>query len=81
MRLDKFIKQSRLIKRRTLAKEFCELGKVSINSKIAKPSSEVKEGDILELDFGASKLKIAVESLSSGNGKEHAKAMYREIQF
>lgn len=79
MRLDKFIKLSRLIKRRTLAKEFCELGKVSINSKTAKPSSEVKEGDILELDFGSTKLKITVVSLDAGKGKDEAKAMYREI--
>ncbi len=79
MRLDKFIKLSRLIKRRTVAKEFCELGKVSINSKIAKPSSEVKEGDILELDFGNTKLKISVESLDAGKNKDDAKAMYKEI--
>ncbi len=79
MRLDKFIKLSRLIKRRTVAKEFCDLGKVSINSKTAKPSSEVREGDILELDFGSTKLKISVESLDAGKNKDDAKAMYKEI--
>lgn len=79
MRLDKFIKLSRLIKRRTVAKEFCELGRVSINSKTAKPSSDVKEGDILELDFGATKLRIIVESLGAGAGKADALSMYREI--
>jgi ribosomal 50S subunit-recycling heat shock protein len=79
LRLDKFIKLSRLIKRRTVAKEFCDLGKVSINSKTAKPSSEVRKGDVLELDFGTTKLKISVESLDAGTGKEAAKAMYKEI--
>ena len=48
MRLDKFLKMSRVIKRRTVAKEACESGRVSINGKVAKPSNDIKEGDILE---------------------------------
>lgn len=52
MRLDLFLKETRLIKRRTIAKQLCEMGKVSINGKISKPSSEVKEGDIVSLNLG-----------------------------
>ena len=51
MRLDKYLKVSRIIKRRTVAKEACEGGRVSINEKIAKPSTDVKEGDIIEITF------------------------------
>lgn len=52
MRLDLFLKETRLIKRRTIAKQLCELGKVSINGKVSKPSSDVKEGDIVTLSLG-----------------------------
>ena len=52
MRLDKYLKVSRIIKRRTVASEACEQGKVSVNGKIAKPSTAVKEGDIIEVSFG-----------------------------
>lgn len=52
MRLDLFLKETRLIKRRTIAKQICEMGKVSINGKTGKPSSEVKEGDVVTLNLG-----------------------------
>jgi ribosomal 50S subunit-recycling heat shock protein len=52
MRLDVFLKETRLIKRRTIAKQLCEMGKVSVNNKISKPSSEVKEGDVVTLNLG-----------------------------
>ena len=57
MRLDKYLKVSRIIKRRTVAKEACEGGRVSINDKVAKPSTDVKEGDIIEIIFASRKLK------------------------
>ena len=52
MRLDLFLKETRLIKRRTIAKELCDVGKVSINDKVSKPSAEVKEGDVVTLRLG-----------------------------
>ena len=52
MRLDKYLKVSRIIKRRTVAKEACESGRVIINGKVAKPSNDIKEGDIIEILFG-----------------------------
>lgn len=52
MRLDLFLKETRLIKRRTIAKELCDAGKVSVNNKISKPSAEVKEGDVITLKLG-----------------------------
>ena len=60
MRLDLVLKQSRLIKRRTIAKELCDAGKISINGKISKPSSEVKDGDVLELKLGNKLLKVTI---------------------
>lgn len=60
MRLDKFLKVSRIIKRRTLAKEVCDGGRIQINGRPAKASTEVKAGDILELDFGQRRLKVRV---------------------
>ena len=60
MRLDLVLKQSRLIKRRTIAKELSDAGKISINGKVAKPSSEVKDGDILELRLGTKLLRVKI---------------------
>ena len=60
MRLDKYLKVSRIIKRRTVAKEACEGGRVAINDKIAKPSTDVKEGDIIEITFANRKLKARI---------------------
>ena len=66
MRLDLVLKQSRLIKRRTIAKELCDAGKISINGKISKPSSEVKDGDVLELKLGNKLLKVTITYVQQG---------------
>ncbi|WP_055665251.1 RNA-binding S4 domain-containing protein [Desnuesiella massiliensis] len=76
MRLDKYLKVSRIIKRRTVAKEACENGRVSINGKVAKPSTEVKEGDIIEIAFASKFLKAGITSISEHVKKEDAKNMY-----
>jgi ribosomal 50S subunit-recycling heat shock protein len=79
MRLDKYLKVSRIIKRRTVAKEACETGRVSINDKTAKPGTEVKEGDIIEIKFAAKSLKATITSIAEHVRKEDAKAMYELI--
>ena len=66
MRLDLVLKQSRLIKRRTIAKELSDAGKISINGKVAKPSSEVKDGDILELRLGTKLLRVKITYIQQG---------------
>ena len=76
MRLDKYLKVSRIIKRRTGANEAAGAGRVSINGKTAKPSSEVKEGDTLDLLLGGRHLLVRVESLKESVRKEDAAAMY-----
>lgn len=76
MRLDKYLKVSRIIKRRTVAKEACENGRVSINEKAAKPSTEVKEGDIIEIQYASRVLKARITSTAEHVRKEEAKAMY-----
>ena len=60
MRLDLVLKQSRLIKRRTIAKELCDSGKISINGKVSKPSSEVNDGDVLELKLGTKTMIVKI---------------------
>lgn len=76
MRLDKYLKVSRIIKRRTVAKEASEGGRVSINGKTAKPSSEVKEGDILEIRFGEKMAKYRILQVTEVVRKNDAGAMY-----
>jgi len=76
MRLDKFLKVSRVIKRRTVANEACEKGRVSINGRVAKPSGKVKAGDIIELTFGSGSTKIEVLSVTEHATKETAREMY-----
>ena len=66
MRLDLVLKQSRLIKRRTIAKELCDAGKISINGKISKPSAEVNDGDILELKLGQKLLVVKITYIQQG---------------
>lgn len=80
MRLDKYLKVSRIIKRRTVAKEACEGGRVSINSKIAKPSTEVKEGDIIEIAFANKKLKAKIINIAEHVKKDDAKTMYEIVE-
>ncbi|HHX03550.1 MAG TPA: RNA-binding S4 domain-containing protein [Tissierellia bacterium] len=79
MRIDKFLKVSRLIKRRTLAKEFCDAQKVTINGKIAKPSDEVKEGDRLAIRFGSRIHQFDVKELLNNATKEQALTMVEEV--
>ena len=76
MRLDKYLKVSRIIKRRTVAKEACESGRVSINGKVAKPSNDIKEGDIIEITFANRKLKAKIVNISEYVKKDDAKEMY-----
>ncbi|HHW94450.1 MAG TPA: RNA-binding S4 domain-containing protein [Mogibacterium sp.] len=79
MRLDKFLKNSRIIKRRTVAKEACEHGRVEVNEKVAKPGLEVKEGDIIRITFGSNVLTIKVKVLIENVRKEDAQEMYEVI--
>lgn len=76
MRLDKFLKVSRIIKRRSVAKDASDSGIVLINGKEGKASSKVKEGDILEITFGSKVVKIRVEKLIESTKKEDAELMY-----
>ena len=80
MRLDKWLKVSRLIKRRTVAKEACDGGHVSVNGRVAKPSSDVKEGDVIAISFGSRTLRAEGLSVAETVRKDDAAAMYREIQ-
>ncbi len=66
MRLDLVLKQTRIIKRRTIAKEICDAGKVSVNGKVAKPSQEIKEGDVLELKLGAKNINVKITYIIQG---------------
>lgn len=79
MRLDKYLKVSRIIKRRTVAKEACESGRVSINGKIAKPSTDVNEEDIIEIRYASKVLKAKILNISNHVMKEEAKEMYEII--
>ncbi len=80
MRLDKYLKVSRIIKRRTVAKEACGGGRVSINGKVAKPSTNLKEDDIIEIVFGNKVLKAKIINLAEHVRKEDAKNMYEIIE-
>lgn len=79
MRIDKYLKNARIIKRRTIAKEACEQGRVIVNGKVAKPGTEVKVGDIIELNFGTNNMKIEVLEISEHVTKENAVNMYKSI--
>lgn len=80
MRIDKFLKVSRLIKRRTVAAEACGAGRVSINERAAKAGAEVKLGDIVEIGFGSRKIKIEVMALSEHVSKDDAPTMYKVLE-
>lgn len=80
MRIDKYLKVSRIIKRRTVAQEACEGGKVTINGKVAKPSSEVKVGDVLTLQFGNKTVTVEVLEVKEVVKKDDASLMYRQIE-
>lgn len=80
MRLDKYLKVSRIIKRRTVANEACDAGKVVVNGKQARASYEVKENDVIELTLGERVLKARVLSVSEYVKKEEASAMYEILK-
>lgn len=79
MRLDKYLKVSRLIKRRTVANEACENGRIALNGKIAKPSADVKEGDVIELTLGERVIKVKVLKISEHVMKNDASDMYEVL--
>ena len=79
MRLDKYLKVSRLIKRRTVANEACDAGRISANGRVVKASYEVKVGDILELAFGEKPLKVQVLEINEHAAKAEARAMYMQM--
>lgn len=79
MRIDKYLKNSRLIKRRTVAKEACEQERILINDKVAKPGSEVNVGDVIWIRFGNSELKVKVKAVLEHVTKETAAEMYEII--
>ena len=79
MRLDKYLKVSRLIKRRTVANEACDAERVSVNGKVARASYEVKVGDKIEIRFGARTVAVEVLEVAENARKENAPAMYREL--
>ena len=79
MRLDKFLKVSRLIKRRTVTNEACDAGRVTVNGKPAKASVKVKVGDIIEISFGNRQVKVEVLDLQETTKKEEAKELFRYI--
>lgn len=79
MRLDKFLKVSRLIKRRTVANEACDAGRVLINDRPAKASANVKAGDILTIQFGNKDVKVEVLDVQETVKKEEAKELFRYI--
>lgn len=80
MRLDKFLKVSRLIKRRTVAKEICDKGRVSVNGQVAKAGTNVKEGDEIAIQFGQKLVVVRVHSVKETVKKEEADSMYTVLR-
>lgn len=79
MRLDKFLKVSRLIKRRTVANEACDAGRVKVNDKTAKASTDVKVGDIIEIGFGSKSVRVEVIDVQETVKKDEAKELIRYL--
>lgn len=80
MRIDKFLKVSRIIKRRTIANEACDAGRVSLNGKVVKAGAEVQIGDVIEVRFGNNETRVEVLSLQESPRKEDAARMYRAVE-
>lgn len=80
MRLDKFLKVSRLIKRRTVAKDACTGEKIYLNGKISKPGAEIKIGDQIEIVFGDRRIKVEVLNVNEKAAKDEAKEMYKILE-
>jgi ribosomal 50S subunit-recycling heat shock protein len=79
MRLDKYLKVSRLIKRRTVANEACDAGRVTVNGRVAKAGADVKAGDEISIAFGDKTMKVRVISVADTVKKEEAKEMYEIV--
>ena len=79
MRLDKYLKVSRLIKRRTIAYEACDAGRVMVNGKVAKASVDVKVGDVIEIAFGTKSVKVEVLDVQDTSKKDEAKELYKYL--
>ena len=79
MRLDKFLKVSRLIKRRTVANEACDAGRVLVNDRPAKASAQVKAGDVLEIQFGSKSVRVELLNVQETVKKEEAQELYRYL--
>lgn len=79
MRIDKYLKNARIIKRRTIAKEACEQGRVTVNGKAAKPGVEIKIGDTIQIQFGNKELNIRVTEVTESPRKEDATDMYEVL--
>ena len=79
MRLDKFLKVSRLIKRRTVANEACDAGRVLVNDRPATASAQVKAGDVLEIQFGSKSVRVEVLNVQETVKKEEAQELYRYL--
>ncbi len=79
MRLDKFLKVSRLIKRRTVANEACDAGRVTVNGKVARASYDVKVGDVMEIQFGQRRVSARIVSINEYAGKDEAASMYEIV--
>lgn len=80
MRLDKFLKVSRLIKRRTVAKEVCDKGRVSVNGQVAKAGTNIKEGDEIAIQFGQKLVVVKVNTVKETAKKEEADSMYTVVR-
>lgn len=79
MRLDKYLKVSRIVKRRALAQQLCDWGHVTRNGRTAKPSTNVEVGDVLEINFGSRKLTVQVAALAESAGKKAAESLYIKL--
>lgn len=79
MRLDKYLKVSRLIKRRTVANDACDAGRIQLNDKVAKASAEVKPGDTIEIQFGSKNVKVEVLEVLETTKKDDAKEMFKYL--
>lgn len=79
MRLDKYLKVSRIIKRRTVANEACDAQHVTVNGKIARASYDVKIGDVIEITFGSNKIKVEVLNVNEYATKENASLMFKQL--
>lgn len=79
MRIDKYLKVSRIIKRRTVANEVCDAGKVSVNGKVVRASYDVKPDDVIEINFDTRSIKVKVVSVMETVRKEDASSMYTSV--